>query len=113
MPACLLAPKAATVYYLTGRRTVNELEAAALEPAALLAFLRAQDVAYVLLSRIHLDQWTLALRLAAVCDDLALVGEGGADALLLRLPAPGSPPGPGPACAAVRQFAAGPWPDGP
>jgi len=109
--AVLLTPKAATVFYLTGHQAVNEIEAATLDGPALVGYLRDRGVQYVLLSRIHLDQWTIAAALRTVCRSFELAGEPGPDTVLLRFrPEPVTSDA---SCAAVDRFNAGPWPDSP
>ncbi len=105
--AVLLTPKAATTYLLIGRPTVNELEAASLEPPAMREYLRHLGVSYILLSHVHRDQWVIAGRLIPYCESLELVQQYGGDVLLLRLHDSGTA-APN-ACEELRRFAAAPW----
>jgi hypothetical protein len=103
----LLTPKAATVFTLTGRTAVNELEAASLDAPNLQDFLRRFRVSFILLSHIHRDQWVIAGKLLPFCESLELVRAYGEDALLLRITNSGvTEPN---ACEAVRRFASVPW----
>jgi hypothetical protein len=103
----LLTPKAATLNYLTGRLTVDELAAAALDSAALEAFLRERAVRYIVLSRIHIDQRTIAGALRGFCRSLTLVGRPGPGSILLRLEA-GEATGEN-GCVALAQFVEEGW----
>ena len=86
-----LVSKEATFYLLSGRESVRESEAVAKRtPAELRRFLEEQRVGYILLSRLHLDQWALAATLVPQCQELELVASFGAHVALLRLPP--SPP---------------------
>ncbi len=88
--ARFLVSKEATFYLLSGREAVRQSEAiASREPAALRAFLSKRRVEYILLSHLHLDQWSLAAGLLAQCERLELVESFGAHVSLLRvLPVP-------------------------
>jgi hypothetical protein len=115
--AVLLTPKAATLHYLTRRRTVHELRAASLGPRALARFLERRGVTHVLLSRVHADQRAIAQNLAAGCAGYTLLAQAGAEAVLLVVPrasqgaardAPRDGPGTG-ACEAIAFFSDSAW----
>ncbi|MEP7381758.1 MAG: hypothetical protein ABI910_08735 [Gemmatimonadota bacterium] len=88
--ARFLVSKEATFYLLSDREAVREVEAiASREPAALRVFLSKRRVEYILLSHLHLDQWSLASGLLSECERLELVESFGAHVSLLRvLPVP-------------------------
>lgn len=111
-------------HLLTGRYAAREAEAAQLrDPAQLSAYLRAQGVSYVLLSRTNLNQWSLAQPLLELCSRMRVHRTFGPHAALLRLVSEGAPdeagmPGDarqpdGDACAVLASWAAPPWPQGP
>jgi hypothetical protein len=103
--AVFLAPKPATLYYLIGRRSVNELQAAALDTPRLAEFLDQQQVDYVLLSRIHVDQLSIAAGIYGLCRRWEVLGsfDDGATLLLSR-PSGDRPASPNDACAAVAKL---------
>lgn len=103
----LLTAKGATIYWLTGRSSVEELAAASLDPAALSVFLDRQGVSHIFLSRIHLDQRTIAAALQPRCAELEFLAEPAPGALVLRRRAPADEGSNG--CAALVRFLAGPW----
>jgi len=87
--ARFLVSKEATFFLLSDRQAVRESEAVAQRtPAALRAYLREHGVGYILLSRMHLDQWALASTLLPQCEALQLMRSFGAHTALLRLPPP-------------------------
>ena len=91
--AALLTPKAASVYYLIGRRAVGERFAGTLDPDQLDGYLRRQGADYVLVSQIHSDQATIAEILRARCREWQVIasrGDGGS--ILLRRGEPGVMP---------------------
>ena len=99
-------------HLLTGRHAAREAEAATLrDPEQLSAYLRSQGVAYVLLSRTNLNQWSIAKPLLGLCGRLRVMQTFGPRAALLRLVDEGEPGKD--ACAAVASWAAPPWPQGP
>ena len=105
----ILSPKMATVYYLTGRRSIDELSVTSLESDALRAYLREREINYVLLSRIHLDQKWISERMQYLCGDWELEKDFGGLALLLRRGTERAPDPSLPACDAISRFAKGPW----
>ncbi len=87
--ARFLVSKEATFFLLSDRQAVRESEAVAQRtPVALRAFLRERGVGYILLSRLHLDQWALASTLLPQCAELQLMASFGAHTALLRIPPP-------------------------
>ncbi len=102
--ATFLSPKMATLFYLTGRRSVNERQAAALDADAIGSFLDSNRVDYILLSLVHEDQTTTAWRLRQECRRWVVLGsyDQGATVLLGRASArPGKD-----ACDAIARLAA-------
>ena len=97
----LLTPKAATVYSLTGRMTLDELESASLTPPDLQRYLKHYGVSYIVLSHVHRDQWTIAARLLPYCSSYELVQRYVEDALALGARTGG---GDTAACDALRKF---------
>jgi hypothetical protein len=107
--AVFMSPKMATVYFLTGRRSIDELRATRLGPEELRQHLKDFGVQYILFSRIHLDQKWLAERLQSSCGEWEVRAEYAGGALLLRR-AEDQPPEPARAtCEALSRFARGPW----
>jgi hypothetical protein len=83
--ALILTPKMATVYYLAGRRAVDEREAASLDPEGFERLIEGRAVKVAILSGGHDDQWSIARTLAGQCGRWALEREfGGGSTLLLR-----------------------------
>jgi len=107
--AVFMSPKMATVYLLTGRRSIDELRATRLGPEELRQHLKDFGVQYILFSRIHLDQKWLAERLQSSCGEWEVRAEYAGGALLLRR-VDNQPPEPARAsCEAMSRFAKGPW----
>lgn len=91
--AVLLTPKAPAVYYLIGRRTLEERLAASLRAPALHDYLAEHGARDLLLSQIHSDQATIAAALLPRCDEWEVVSSrGNGSALLLRRQGPGAVP---------------------
>lgn len=87
--ARFLVSKEATFYLMSGRQAVRESEAIAQRtPAALQAFLRERRVGFILLSRLHLDQWAMAATLLPQCGELQLIERFGEHTALLRIRPP-------------------------
>ena len=105
-----MAPKMATVYLLTGRRSIDELRATRLlEPEQLRQHLKDFGVQYILFSRIHLDQKWLAERLQSSCGEWEVRAEYPGGALLLRRAEDQPPEAVRASCEAMSRFATGPW----
>jgi hypothetical protein len=104
-----MSPKMATVYYLIGRRSIDELRATRLGPEELRKHLRVFQVQYILFSRIHQDQKWLAERLQSSCEEWELRGEFAGGALLLRRTENQPPEQARASCEAISRFAKGPW----
>ena len=107
--AVFLSSKEGTLYYLSGRRSVQELAAVQLDAPRLRSFLRDNDAEYILLSQTHLDQRALTRPLRQMCKSLEVVRAFADHTVLLRL-VPGRARDGGLAgCAAVARYAATPW----
>ncbi|HEY9384235.1 MAG TPA: hypothetical protein VIP80_12055 [Gemmatimonadales bacterium] len=110
--AVFLSPKAPTLFYLTGRRSVDVFHALRLSPDSLRAYLQASGVEYIVLSRIHLDQRWIARTLQALCAEWKLTAdyrEGGALLLEHVSSERGSAEQRRASCEATSRLAAGPW----
>jgi hypothetical protein len=110
--AVFLSPKAATVFYLTGRRSVDVFHALRLAPDSLRAYLQATGAEYIVLSRIHLDQRWIARTLQSLCAEWQLKAdyrEGGALLLEHVSSERGSAEQRRASCEATSRLAAGPW----
>jgi hypothetical protein len=107
--AVFLSSKEGTLYYLTGRRSVRELEAVQLDAPQLRAYLGAHGAEYILLSHTHIDQWALARPLRKLCASLEVVRVLAEHTVLLRI-VPGTARDGGRAgCAAIERYATAPW----
>jgi hypothetical protein len=102
----LLTPKSATVYYLTGRRSLEVYQTIRLDSRSLGALLQDAGVNTIILSKIHYDQRLLAREVYDFCADWELVREYDDRALLLRRNAPGRQTG---SCAAITRLLESPW----
>lgn len=109
--AVSLSPKAATLFYLTGLRSVDAYRAATLSPDRLDSYLGEKGAHYIVLSKVHADQRGLARKLAVSCNAWDLVAEYAGGTLLLRRAIPATRGGARTAdsCAAIQRFIAGPW----
>ena len=107
--AVFMSPKMATVYLLTGRRSIDELRATRLGPEELRQHLKDFGVQYILFSRIHLDQKWLAERLQSSCGEWEVRAEYVGGALLLRRVDDQQPEPARASCEAMSRFAKGPW----
>lgn len=110
--ARFLSSKEATLYLLSGRQSVRESRALTIsDPAAFAQLLQRERVGYLLLSRLHLDQQSLAGLLAARCRDYVVVRSFGLHVVLLRVRAPQDMPGRAApdGCAAIDRWARGDW----
>ncbi len=84
--ARFLSSKEATLYQLTGRQSVRQAHALAItNPVQFAQFLSSERVGFILLSRLHIDQWALARPLAARCRDYSVVRTFGAHVVLIRV----------------------------
>jgi hypothetical protein len=123
--ARFLVSKEATFYLLSGRQAVREIDALAhADPRSFREFLVRERVDFIILSRLHVDQWALAAPLGAQCEALELVQSFGAHVALLRvtprtaarapLRAAGADPDAAPrreACSAIDRWSTGDWDD--
>jgi hypothetical protein len=107
--ALFMSPKVATVYFLTGRKSVEELSPRPLEPAKLRQRLRSSGVEYIVLTRIQRDQMWRSERLRQVCDEWEVRGEYADGALLLRRILQPSQEQTQTTCEAFSRFLKGPW----
>lgn len=110
--ARFLVSKEAAFYLMTGRRAVAESEAVRItEPEAFARFLGERGVEFILLSRVHLDQHSLARAILPRCDRFELLESVGPHVALLRVPANGAPrdASAADACGAITRWARGDW----
>jgi len=110
--ARFLSSKEATLYLLTGRQSVRQAQALTMRsPDEFARFLQRQGVGYILLSRLHLDQWSLWRTLTVNCRDYAVVQAFGAHVALLRVRAPEERAGgdDSDGCAAIERWGSGDW----
>jgi len=110
----VLTAKPSTVFALSGRTTVRQsLAVQRRDPDTLLAWLRGQQVTWVLLSHVHIEQWGLSPMLQSRCDRFELIRRYPTDVALLRLrPALDSTPVAGEvqaACSAIARWAGVDW----
>lgn len=110
--ARFLVSKEAAFYLMTGRRAAAESEAVRIrEPEAFARFLGERGVEFILLSRVHLDQHSLARAILPRCDRFELLESVGPHVALLRVPADGAPraASAADACGAITRWAKGDW----
>lgn len=103
----LLTSKDAIVYMFSGRVAVpQDIALEQRDPKAFIAYLRAQQVDVVILSRMHIAQWGLSPMLITRCQDFELLASFGPQTKVLRLRrADDVSLAPEPACEAIRSWA--------
>jgi hypothetical protein len=109
----LLISKAPIAYLFSGRVAVPEdVASAQRDPQAFVAYLRAQHVDVVILSRMYIPQWGLSPMLTTRCRDFELLASFGPHTKVLRLRRTEDVPrAPDLACASIRSWASADWRD--
>lgn len=108
--APFFSPRAPTVYFMTGRRTIQQAEALTIrDPDAFLDLLRSRQVGAVILGRVQIGYWRVAPMMEARCNAFELIEAFGERTFVMRLATRPTPETRKAACDAIHQWASGDW----